>query len=449
MSKLDANNMLASRSSLMKKNIIFSFLLKFVDGVVYLLVVPITLDFLDEYSYGIWLTINSILMWINTLDIGLGNGLRNYLSESLAKKDYYSARTYISTTYFLLFIISLLLICLISSIINYVDWYGLLNISAEIVSNLQYVIYYTFLCCLITFIIKIVGNIYLSLQLPAISSLLSVLGNLSSFVIILVLKQITPKGSLLDLSIIYTGTPIVIYSLATLITFGFIYKELRPSLKLINLREYGKKLFSKSSIFFIIQIAGLVLLSMSNVIISRLLGPESVSSYNIANRYMSISHIIIAIILTPMWSAVTNAYVLNDVQWIRTSLSRIRKIVFLFAIVQLLLVLVSPIVYKIWLSDNVNIPYSLTLLMGIYVYIISWSLAHSTILNGLGLLRQQLIVILIEVCIFIPLSYYGTMEWGLKGMCLSMIIANFPAAVMNTIQVEKILNNKANGFWRK
>lgn len=441
--------MLASRSSLIKKNIIFSFVLKFADGIIYLLVVPITLDFLDEYSYGIWLTINSILMWINTFDIGLGNGLRNYLSESLAKKDYYSARTYISTTYFLLFIVSLLLICLISGIINHVDWYGILNVNVKIINNLQSVIYYTFLCCLVTFVIKIIGNIYLSLQFPAISSFFSVLGNLSSLIIILILKQITHKGSLLNLSIIYTATPIVVYSIATLITFGFIYKELRPSIKLINLRKYGKKLFSTSSTFFIIQIAGLILLSMSNVIVSRLLGPESVSSYNIANRYMSISHMVIAIVLTPMWSAVTNAYVLNDVQWIRTSLSKIRKIVFLFVIVQFLLVLASPSVYKMWLSDNVNIPYSLTVLMGIYVYIISWSLAHSTILNGLGLLRQQLIVIIVEVCMFIPLSYYATMEWKLNGMCISMIIANIPAAVMNTIQVEKILNNKANGFWRK
>ena len=438
-----------SRSSLMKKNIIFSFLLKFVDGIIYLLVVPITLDFLDKYSYGIWLTISSILMWINTFDIGLGNGLRNYLSKSIAKKDYHSARIYISTTYFLLFIVSLLLICLISGIINYVDWYDLLNVSTKIVDNLHSVIYYTFLCCLVTFVIKIVGNIYLSLQLPAISSLFSVLGNFSSLVIILVLKQIIPKGNLFDLSIIYTGTPIIVYSVATIVTFGFIYKELRPSIKLINLKKYGKELFSTSSTFFIIQIAGLILLSMSNVIVSKLLGPESVSSYNIANRYMSISYMVIAIVLTPMWSAVTNAYVLNDIQWIKMSLYRIRKIVFLFSIVQLLLILISPIVYKIWLGDNVSIPYSLTLLMGIYVYIISWSLAHSTILNGLGLLRQQLIVILIEVCVFIPLSYYATMKWSLNGMCISMIVANIPAAVMNTIQVEKILNNKANGFWRK
>ena len=51
-----------SRSALMKRNVLFSFILKFIDGIIYLLVVPITLDFLDEYSYGVWLIINSILV---------------------------------------------------------------------------------------------------------------------------------------------------------------------------------------------------------------------------------------------------------------------------------------------------------------------------------------------------------------------------------------------------
>ena len=62
-----------SRSIKAKKNILASFLLKAIDGFVYLAVVPITLGFLDPYTYGLWLSINSILVWINSFDIGLSN----------------------------------------------------------------------------------------------------------------------------------------------------------------------------------------------------------------------------------------------------------------------------------------------------------------------------------------------------------------------------------------
>lgn len=436
-----------SRSALMKRNVLYSFILKFIDGIIYLLVVPITLDFLDEYSYGVWLIINSILVWINTFDVGLGNGLRNLLSESIAHKDYNRARIFISTTYFLLFILSILLILIFSILINLIDWYNLLNVNQEIINNLISVVFYSFLFCLITFVLKIISSVYLALQLPAVSSMLAVIGNLISLVIIIILKQVLNKGQLLDLSLIYTGVPILVYFTATIITFKYVFTELKPSVKLINIRGHLKNLFATSSTFFIIQIAGLVLLSMSNIIISRLLGPDSVSVYNIANRYMSISQMIIGILLTPLWSAMTNAYVLNDFIWIKNTYQKVRRILYFFAVVQLLLIFISPYAYKIWLSDNIEIPIDLTVIMGVYTYMISWSLAHSTILNGLGKLRQQIYVILIQLCVFIPISYIFTSKFGVVGMCLSMILSNLLATVMNTIQVNLILNGKAKGFW--
>ena len=66
-----------ARSVKAKRNIVYSFAFKAVDAIVYFLIVPATLGYLDKYSYGIWLTLNSILMWINTFDVGLGNGMRN------------------------------------------------------------------------------------------------------------------------------------------------------------------------------------------------------------------------------------------------------------------------------------------------------------------------------------------------------------------------------------
>ena len=72
------------RTVLLLKNIIGSFVIKGWNCVVQLLLVPITLNCLTQYEYGIWLTINSILIWIDSFDIGLGNGLRNQLTQSLA-----------------------------------------------------------------------------------------------------------------------------------------------------------------------------------------------------------------------------------------------------------------------------------------------------------------------------------------------------------------------------
>ncbi len=87
------------RSVKAKKNIIVSFGLKGVSVFITFLLVPLTLNYIDVTGYGIWLTLSSVLGWLNFFDIGLGNGLRNKLAEATAKNQNELARSYLSTTY--------------------------------------------------------------------------------------------------------------------------------------------------------------------------------------------------------------------------------------------------------------------------------------------------------------------------------------------------------------
>ena len=106
-----------SRTVLIKKNIAASFFIKGWNGIVQLLLVPITLNCLNEYEYGIWLVINSMLIWIDQMDIGLGNGLRNKLAESIAKGERERARSQISTTFVMLALIIVPLLIIIGTLI--------------------------------------------------------------------------------------------------------------------------------------------------------------------------------------------------------------------------------------------------------------------------------------------------------------------------------------------
>ena len=73
------------RSSLLQKNIIASVLAKGWSAIIVFLTVPVTLRCLGEYNNGVWLTISSVMLWIDNFDIGLGNGLRNKLAIYLAR----------------------------------------------------------------------------------------------------------------------------------------------------------------------------------------------------------------------------------------------------------------------------------------------------------------------------------------------------------------------------
>lgn len=77
-----------NRSSLIKKNIAGSIVIKGVSILTSLLLVPLTLNYVNKELYGIWLTLSSVVLWLNFFDIGFTLGLKNKLAESLATKDY-------------------------------------------------------------------------------------------------------------------------------------------------------------------------------------------------------------------------------------------------------------------------------------------------------------------------------------------------------------------------
>jgi len=76
------------RSVNIRKNVLFSVLLKGASIPVTLLLVPMTINYINPVQFGIWLTISSVIGWMNFFDIGMGLGLRNKLAHSLALNEY-------------------------------------------------------------------------------------------------------------------------------------------------------------------------------------------------------------------------------------------------------------------------------------------------------------------------------------------------------------------------
>lgn len=135
-------------------NIASSFVIKGASILLSLLLVPITLDYLNPYEYGIWLTLSSVLMWINYFDIGLGNGLRNKLSEALAVGDDNLARIYVSTSFFILFLIALSIFFIFLLSKDWIDWGAFLNIPHKLGEVVSHMMTFVVLCVTIAFSLK-------------------------------------------------------------------------------------------------------------------------------------------------------------------------------------------------------------------------------------------------------------------------------------------------------
>jgi len=433
------------RSIKAKKNILWSFLVKGASIIISLLLVPLTLNYLSTYEYGVWLTLSSILTWVNYMDIGLANGLRNKLAETFANGNKNLSQIYVSTTFFLLSLIvtfAFLFFWILQPLIN---WAIILNVDPNTVKNLDTVILVAFAFFCLSLVFKLTGIILIADQRPATNDLITLVGSAISLIIIYILTR-TTQGSLYNVILTFTAVPALILILSYPIIFATKYGYLKPKIKAIKLK-YTKDLMGLGIQFFIMQIASIIIFSSSNIVIAHVLGPEQVTPYNIVFKYFSFVTLMFNIVITPMWSATTEAYTKGDFDWIKKGVNTILKIWLLSVAGILIMTMCSQFVYNIWIGSKVKIPFTLTLLMGIYSIILLWSVSFSTFLYGIGKLRLQLLNIVFVAIAFIPLAVWLSKEMGIYGIVVALCLTNLTGAILNPIQFRKILAKKAFGIW--
>jgi len=435
------------RSILVKKNIYFSLLIKGFSISISLLLVPLTLNYLSVYEFGVWLTLSSIFTWINYFDIGLGNGLRNRLAESIAGQDKKLGQIYVSTTFFILSLIVTVVFLVFLAAQPYLNWTEILNADPSKVAHLNTVIVLSFAFFCINFLFKIIGIVYAAAQKPAFNDLITLLGSLLSLIIIFILTK-TTDGTLMNVAIAFSAAPAFVLLVAYPITFYSYFKDFRPKLKAVK-PYYAKDLMNLGVQFFILQISGLLIFGTSNIIISRILGPEQVAPYNIAFKYFSIATMVFNIIIAPMWSASTDAFAKGDLLWIKKFMNGMLKVSVLSTVGVLVLILASNLVYRLWIGTAVVIPFRLSFWMGAYTIIVLWSTCFSTFLFGIGKLRIQLVNTVIASCLFIPLAVYLTKSMGITGIIIALCLTNLSGAILNPIQYQRIISGKASGIWNK
>ena len=435
------------RSSLLQKNILASFLIKGWSALIVLLLVPATLHCLGEYKNGIWLTISSMLLWIDNMDIGLGNGLRNKIAEYMAHDDYKRTRSLISSTFAMLTCIIIPVLFILLLLIAVGDTYTVFNATPAKVPHLDHVLMLTVTLVCTSFIFKLIGNFYMGMQLPAVSNLLIALGQTMALIGTYIVLW-SGSHSIMHIALVNTVAPLLVYLLAYPYTFLYKYPHLRPSFRLVNLQE-AKTVINMGVQFFIMQISGVILFMTSNLLISNLFSPEMVTPYQITYRYFSIMLVIFTVICMPFWNATTDAYERGDIEWIRQATRKLRLMTICIMVCMAVMILLSPWVYDIWIGDIV-IDLKMSIVMAVYIFILIYSLRYSYFINGIGKLRLQLIFTTAAAVIFIPLAYLTTLWshniiWFMVVMCL----VNIPGLIVNRIQFSKLINKQAKGIWNK
>lgn len=413
------------------------------------LLVPLTINYLDTENYGIWLTLSSFIGWFSFFDIGLGNGLRNKFAEAKTLGNYKDAQAFVSTAYFTIGSISLLIVLVFFWINPFIDWTQLFNANASLKGELSLLLPITFAFFGLQLVVKLITSIYQADQNHSIEGKIGFFGQALSLLVIYLLTK-TDQSSLLIFGSIFSALPVLILVGLNFFAFKTTFKAFKPKLSLWK-KEYLKEITELGFKFFVVQIAAMVLFSTDNVIISKLFGPEEVVPYNIAFKYFSIVTMAYTIIITPYWSSFTEAYAMKDFEWIKKSVSNIQKLWMLIPVGLIGMVFSADWFYQFWVGDKVKVTLELSMAMAFFVVLLTFNMIYVFFINGVGKIKLQLIASLISMTINIPLSiYFGKyLGWGSTGVILATCFSLLYCVVLWPIQYHKLINKKAKGIWNK
>ena len=436
-----------SRNKMLFLNILFSGFLKIVGLLTSLVIVPITINYLNNEVYGIWMTITSILYWITTFDIGLGNGMRNYLAEALATNDTKLGKKYISTTMLLLSLIALSMAIVLLYPLITINFNSFFNTNAIAGNELRMAVVIAVGFTLMNFVLKNIGMIFVAMQKYAINDLLSISGNVIALILIYILTKVT-TGNLVLVVLAYTMTSCVTFLLAAIPLF-WKHPELKPSLRFFD-KSLGKKIVGKGFGFFVIQISScLVIFGAANFFITQSCGPAAVTTYNIAYKFFNLLVIAYTIILAPMWNAYTDAYVKGDMQWIKATFNKALKFWVLSICGGLGMLLICNLFYKLWIGNMVNVPLSVSASTLIYVCFFNLNNCATYLINGLNKIFVQIIISLAVTTLYIITVLAFGRKLGVEGIVLSMAASYAVMSVVHLYQCRKLINGKADGIWNK
>jgi O-antigen/teichoic acid export membrane protein len=432
------------RSVKAKKNIIGTLFIKGISICISLIMVPLTLNYINPSQYGIWLTLSSMIAWISFFDIGFTQGLRNKFAEAKAHGDNQLARIYISTAYYFIGIIFILVWLILLIINQFINWHILLNIPENLereVSRLAIIIlsYFCF-----QFVFRIINTILIADQNPAKASLLDMLGQLISLVIIFVLTKFT-SGSILKLGLAIGIAPTLVLFLANIVLFKTQYYEYRPSIKFAK-KKYAKDIMSLGLKFFVLQISNIIQFQTVSFFIAHYFDTVQVTSYNIAYKYFFTLQMGFMILITPLWSGATDAYNSGDSQWIKNVVKKYLLFLLPFIVLGAIMLIFAKPVYEFWLGKNVvDIRFNISLLCYIFFSLAMFGSIFILVINGIGALKVQLITSIITTIGFVVLTLLliKQFHFGVEAILISSIISNVYAFILAPLQYYQIFINKS------
>src|SRR5690606_27329574 len=330
-------------------------------------------------------------------------------------------------------------------IVDLLNWNSILSLDTISASELKLLIGMVAVSFCVRFIVQLIQPILFAVHKSALSSIFPVLSNIIGIVLIYLIRYLDcPK--LLTAAFIISVLPIVSFIIGTIFLFTRSLHFIKPSFKHIDFSIAGDVL-SLGFKFFFLQVATNIINTASSFIIIKILGPTYVTEYDVLFRYYMMALMVNEIVLAPLWSAFTAAFVKKDFDWARKVLRKLN----LFSVVQtiglFIMFFISDFVIELWIGKHFTISKDLSFVLMALIAIRIFSSPFGRMINGSGKLRFSIIVNIVSCILFVVLAIIlGKSPLGTVGIAVAACIARLILLISNIIQAKHLLAGGTHRF---
>ncbi|MCS6806045.1 MAG: oligosaccharide flippase family protein [Acidobacteriota bacterium] len=397
-----------------------------------LISVPLTINYLGQERYGVWLTINSLLNWLAVANLGFsGNALINSLAEANGKDDRELERELVATAFWSLIGLAVLLSVVFAVIFPMISWPAVFNVTSSVsLGELHWAVILSLAGFVLMFPLNITGTIYQGYQAGYIGNVWSMAGSILSLMALVGVTRF--QGGLIHLVLAMFGVRILVLLVNLGYLFCWQYPWLRPLPSAATRRSF-RRLLSLGSKYLVAQVAGIGMFHSQPMIIAQVLGPVQVGIFNVAQRLLTLPLLMIQLFAFPLLSAYGEAHARQDWSWIRRTFWRSLIISTLVGVVLAvgLAAFVVPII-RVWAGPAMVPEPGLITWLTVYVLVAVVATPASVMLYGLERVGGQAVAALINALGTILLGIWFTRAWGLSGTAAAMALSL--AAVNLTVQ---------------
>jgi O-antigen/teichoic acid export membrane protein len=397
---------------------ITTFLVKGISTLAGFIAIPLTAKYLETERFGVWLILSTFLGWINIADLGLANSLTNALATADGKEDRQIAQESVSSAFYLILVISGILLLLFLIIYPLISWEKVLNISSALdKQEIGTAIFVCWILFVIRLPLSIPGRIYGAYQEGYLYQIWGVIGSVLSIVGLIFSVYI--QASLPLLIINSFGTLLLGDVFSAIHLFGFQRKWLIPKRKYFNWVQ-SKWLLKTGFQFWIAQVSAILIFQTDLIIVAHLFGASSVGSYGVTLRLFSLIIYSSSSFIIALWPAYSEALAKGDFNWIIRTFKISVAISFIYSVcVGILLVIFSDQILT-FLVNKEAVPDSGLLLAMLFTTVLN-SVAQcvAMLVNGLGELKLQTIIAPVSAISNIVLSMFLGHLIGVSGVAWS------------------------------